>query len=656
MGDVGVGASPRRNGLLAGVAALVAAAIYGPMLLPGFPLRYDLVSVPRPVLGEDALGLGDRLPRAIPLDAAVAVLAKVAPDDLLTQVLGLLALTLAGWGVAVLTPTSMPGRLIALLIAEWNPFVLEQLAIGHLPHLLGYGAVPWVAVFGCALVRSDSGSTARRDRLRAWGGMTAAAGFGSLTPGGGALVMIAGLAGLLAGLLVHGGPQANVVHPLDDRRSGRSRRALIGVLSLVVLQLPWLVAAAAAPAFAVPVDSVDGGVTAFALRSETGWGRLVDAAGLAGMWNESALPASRGTVLARVSTVLLLALAVAGLPAVRRLWRSGHRAEVSSAAVAAGVGYLVAVLPVLPGGGALLRTLIDVLPGAGLLRDGHRWLGLPAVVLAVLCGLGMTELARLAALPLRDPGPRGTGSGARTGDAPGEPSDARPTGFGSPAGGDRTGGVEAGVAVFVALLVIASMPDLAGGLAGSLRARHYPAQWAQVRAVLDRSDDRARVLVLPWQPFRIFGWSGPDPVLDPAPRLLPRQSIVSDALTVSGQQLPEEGLGAKEISLDLADGELSAERLRSLSVGWVLIERGTPGRLPALPSGWTTVVDGPELSLLRAPEPLPAAPRAGAVRSVAVIGTQGAAGLVFLAGLTALVLGRFRRRPVRRSARRFARR
>jgi hypothetical protein len=643
-------ASPPGSLILASAAALVAATILGPMLRPGFPLRYDLVSVPNPVLGDDAVGLGDRLPRAIPLDAAVAVLAKVLPDALLTQVLALLALTLAGWGIAVLTPAPLPGRLLALLVGEWNPFVLEQLAIGHLPHLFGYGALPWVAIFGRRLA-----SSVRGDRWRAWAGLVAAAEFGSLTPGGGVLVLIAGLASLLVGRR-----RADLVDPLesvaarevtDPRKSevadsrevaasrevadsrevaGRRRSVLIGLVSLVVLQLPWLVAAAAAPAFAGG-GAADAGLTAFALRSETGWGRLVDAAGLAGMWNEAALPASRSTVLARVSTVLLLVLAAAGLPAVRRLWRAGHRAELSAAAGSAGLGYLVAVLPVLPGGTAALRTLIDVLPGAGLLRDGHRWLALPAVALAVLCGLGVGELAAIRIRPSKGDAPASDGS---------QPASAgRPVRAGAPGPGARWG-----VALFVAGLVIASMPDLGGGLAGSLRAWQYPAAWGQMRSVLDTSDDRARVLVLPWQPFRVFGWSGPDPVLDPAPRLLPRQSIVSDALTVSGRRLPEEGLGARLIAEDLADGELSDARLRSLAVGWVLIERGTPGRLPVLPPGWTTELDGPELTLLRAPGPLPAAPRAGTARTLAVIGTQAGAGALSLTGLLLLAASGLRRR------------
>ena len=660
-----------RAGWFAGLSVLVAAVIYGPMLRPGYPLRYDLVSVPHPVLGRDALGLGDRLPRAVPLDAATAVLARVLPDDLLTQILALLALTLAGWGVAALTPAPLPGRLLALLVAQWNPFVLEQLAIGHIPHLFAYGALPWVAIFGRSLTRGGPSGAAGvagaagpggavgpaeavgpvgavgpagaggRGALRDWAGLVAAAGFGSLTPGGGVLCLLTAGAALTAGA-VGGAPN-------------RGRRGLAGAAALVVLQLPWAVAALAAPALAGSGAEVDQGITAFALRSETGWGRLIDAAGLAGMWNGAALPASRDTVLAKVSTVLLLSLAAAGTPAVRRLWRAGHGPEVLAGAAVAGSGYLVAVLPVLPGGRWLLRTLTDLLPEAGLLRDGHRWLALPAVGIAVLCGLGVSELA--ARLTSREPPVRARPDGDRVrpdGDR------VRPDGDGVRADGDGVradgdgvradgDGVRAvAVTVFVALLVVASMPDLAGGLDGRLAARHYPAAWNQVRSVLDRSPDRARVLVLPWQPFRVFGWSGPAPVLDPAPRLLPRPSLVSDALTVAGRRLPEEGPGARAVQADLADGTLSSARLRSLAVGWVLIEHGTPGIVPRLPAGWRTVVSGPQLSLLRAPGILPRAPGPGIARAGAVIGTQLVAGLLFLLSVVLLIAVRLEAaRPAR---------
>jgi hypothetical protein len=160
----------------------VAAVILGPMLAPGYPLRYDLTSVPGPVLTDDTLGLGDRLPRAVPLDAATWLLARVLPDALLTQLLAMLALTLAGWGAARLVAAPLPGRFMAVLIAEWNPFVLEQLAIGHVPHLLGYGCMPWAGIHGHGLARGRRG---------AWPRLVAAVALGSLTPAGGLLCVAA---------------------------------------------------------------------------------------------------------------------------------------------------------------------------------------------------------------------------------------------------------------------------------------------------------------------------------------------------------------------------------------------------------------------------------------------------------------------------------
>jgi hypothetical protein len=567
------------------VSLATSVAVLGPMLLPGYPLRYDLVTVPRPVLGEDALGLGDRLPRAIPLDGATAALALVLPDAVVTQVLALLALTLAGWGAARLTPARLPGRLVAAFVALWNPFVLEQLAIGHVPHLFAYGALPWAALCGHRLARG--GAPRPGGAALAWAGLVGAVGLGSLTPGGGVLCVVAALAGLLSGAV--GGA------------AGRWRRVAAGLAPALALQLPWLVAGVLHPA-ASSTAGADDGLSLFALRSETGWGRLVDALGLAGMWNAQSLPDSRETVLAKASTVLVVALALAGAPAVARLWRAGLRPEVLAAGAAAALGYAVAVLPVLPGGSALLRVLVEAVPGAGLLRDGHRWLALPAVGAAVLAGLAVDGVARLA---------RGGLAGTQAGPA---------------------------AAVLVALLAVATMPDLAGGLLGRLQARPYPADWAAARAVLDRSDDRARVLVLPWSAFRRFPWTGPDPVLDPAPRLLPRQAVVSDALRVGDARVPEEGEGARAAAAALRDGELSDAELRALDVGWVLVERTTPGESPGLPPDWRPAFAGPELELLRAPDPLPAAPRAATARAVGVLGAHLLAVALLLVAVTIAVL------------------
>ena len=61
------------------MAVAVALLVTGPALGPGFVLLRDMVFVPRQDLDLDALGLGGALPRAVPVDAVMAVLTSAVP-------------------------------------------------------------------------------------------------------------------------------------------------------------------------------------------------------------------------------------------------------------------------------------------------------------------------------------------------------------------------------------------------------------------------------------------------------------------------------------------------------------------------------------------------------------------------------------------------
>jgi hypothetical protein len=98
--------------------------------------------------------------------------------------------------------------------------------------------------------------------------------------------------------------------------------------------------------------------------------------------------------------------------------------------------------------------------------------------------------------------------------------------------------------------------------------------------------------------------------------------VVSDALRVGDARVGEEGPGARAAAAALRDGKLTDAELRSLDVGWVLVERTTRGAVPLLPDTWRPAFRGPELELLRAPDPLPEAPRASAARTVGVAGAH----------------------------------
>lgn len=107
---------------------------------------------------------------------------------------------------------------------------------------------------------------------------------------------------------------------------------------------------------------------AFAPRAEKWVGTLGALAGLGGMWNAEAVPPSRGIGFALFG-IALVALLTTG-------WRAVPRRLL----VLASIGFAVAVASWLGG----IAAVVEWLPGAGLLRDGQKWviLAIPAYVYA----------------------------------------------------------------------------------------------------------------------------------------------------------------------------------------------------------------------------------------------------------------------------------
>src|SRR4051812_11036896 len=139
--------APWRARLLAAVVALLVTA---PALAPGFVLLRDMVFVPRQGLDLDALGLGGALPRAVPVDAVMAVLTSVVPGDLLQKAVLVGLVYAAVLGAARLVPADADGRRglaagVAGLVYGWSPYLAERLLLGHWTHLLAYAALPWIA-------------------------------------------------------------------------------------------------------------------------------------------------------------------------------------------------------------------------------------------------------------------------------------------------------------------------------------------------------------------------------------------------------------------------------------------------------------------------------------------------------------------------------
>ncbi len=496
-----------------GYALALALTVVAPLLGPGYLLLRDAVSTPRSYLSDSALGLVSA-PRATPQDFAVALASHCVDGGIVVKALLVAGLWLAGWGAARLVADVLPesgagGQFVAITLAIWNPYVGERLLQGHWSLLLAYGCLPWVATTMLTLRSTDSAILPSLFTLAFW---IALAG---LTPTGLILAAAVGLVCVAVPVEGPGGPRP------------RWLCAAVTLADAVVAALPWLTAAILGLSSADHIWARGPDVAAFAARAEPGLTTLGSLAGLGGIWNGEAVPASRATLFAVVSTVVLLAVVATGLIAVVR-----YRAAVPLVVLAVVSVLLSAALATGPGL-AVLRTMVDAAPGMGVLRDGQKWVAL-AMPGYALAGAG-------AVLMLR-----------------------RWLGFSRPMG----------PALLCCTALVLSLPDLAWGVGGKVEAVRYPSDWTTVTAAIN--SEPAEVAVLPAGIMRRFAWSGPAPVLDPLPRWLRADVLTTGDLTISGATVLGEGNRARAVQRLLLAGA-DPQALRRAGVGWLVVEVGTPG-------------------------------------------------------------------------------
>jgi hypothetical protein len=496
-----------------GYSLALALLVTAPLISPGYLLLRDAVSTPRSYLSDSALGLMTP-PRATPQDFAIALASHCVDGGIVVKALLVAGLWLAGWGAARLVAMVLPeagasGQFVATTLAIWNPFVGERLLQGHWSLLLGYGCLPWVATTVLALRSTDRPVWSELFGLVFW---IALAG---LTPTG---LILAAVVGLVCVTVPVGGP------------GGPRPRWICAAVTLgaaLVAALPWLTAAVLGLSSADRFWARTPDVAAFAARAEPGLGTLGSLASLGGIWNNEAVPASRATLFAAVSAVVLFAVVVIGLPALVRC-----RAAVPLVLLAAVSVVAPAALATGPGL-SVLHAVVQAAPGLGVLRDGQKWVAL-AMPGYALAGAG-------AVLTLR-----------------------RWLSFSGPA-------VPALVCCAALLL---ALPDLAWGVAGKVEPVHYPTDWTTVAALINR--DPGEVAVLPTDTMRQFAWSGRAPVLDPLPRWVRADVLMTGDLIISGVTIPGEGDRAHRVQRLLLTGA-DPVALRRDGVGWLVVEVGTPG-------------------------------------------------------------------------------
>lgn len=222
----------------------------------------------------------------------------------------------------------------------------------------------------------------------------------------------------------------------------------------------------------------------------------------------------------------------------------------------AGGGFLLALAGATPPGEATLGFLVGHVPGAGLLRDGQKFLIPYALQLAVGLAYGVDRLWQRF-------------------------------------------GAEVGRVVGVAAIVlpVLALPDLAWGGAGALRPVRYPADFAVVERIV--AADPGEVLALPYASYRRYEWNHGRVVIDPLPRYLDAPVVGDDTLVVGAVAIAGEDRRAAQIRAHRAAGGGAAD----LGVTWVVVQGPVA---PSTLAGLDLVHNGSDRARCRNPAPAPA--------------------------------------------------
>ncbi len=339
-----------QSALPAGWSILLAVALLGPALAPGFVLTYDMVWVPDLPVRGSSFGIASGVPRAVPSDAVIAVLDEIVPGMLLQKLVLVLPLVAGGLGIARLARRlPLVGVLTAISCYQWNVYLVERLVLGHWPMLIAYGTLPWLLVL-----------------LGRWRET------GRLPPG---LLPVVALGALSASAGI--ATTAVLVTHAAVTRSSRRRTLLMAALAIAA-NAPWaLMGLLNATASSVTAS----GASVFALAGEGSVPAPLAAISLGGVWNGEVVPASREGILGWLTVLLVLAVAPFGWRALRRRF---ERSEVLQWSVLWVLGLGLALLTwAAP---AVVTWSSGHLPGAGVVRDGARLLYLGAPLIALVAG------------------------------------------------------------------------------------------------------------------------------------------------------------------------------------------------------------------------------------------------------------------------------
>jgi hypothetical protein len=472
----------------------LAALVLGPALLPGYIFALDMVFVPHPPwpAGFSSIAV---------FAATLHVLNFLVPSWLEQKLILLAIFAGAGLGLHRLVPVRDEwARYAAGFLYAVNPFTYSRLMSGQFLVLAGYALMPW---FVAALLRFVRGPGWRT----AWpvGAWTLAIALVSLH--------YLGFAALAAGF-------ALAMALWRDRRRPQRLARLAGWGAGLAAGVAAVGAASAGEA-AKAASFGDRYFLAFRTASDPVFGQILNTLAQYGFWGDRegiyVLPKAAAPWWWAVALAIL---AVATLGAATA-WRA-HRREVALMLALLLAGLVLAQGIIGSPLSGLNRFLLAHVPLYGGYRDPGKFVGLIALALAYLYGLG----ADWASAHRRAP--------------------------------QWLGGL------LVALPLVYT-PTMLFGAGGQLRAADYPRDWYALNQRLNAEHSTGKVLFLPWHLYMKFEFAGRI-IANPAPHFFDRPTIAGDNAEIG---LIERGSGSP-VSGDRAT--LPA-RLRTQGVEYVVLAK-----------------------------------------------------------------------------------
>jgi hypothetical protein len=319
---------------------------------------------------------------------------------------------------------------------------------------------------------------------------------------------------------------------------------------------------AAALAGSASRTSAADAVRVFAPDTQAGSGAVVALLGLGGIWDDASEPATRGTWLALVAALVVVAVVLAGRRPLGRLVGAPARLRWW---ILGGAGLVLAVAGATPAGQELLRWLVATVPGAGLLRDSQKFLA-PTAVLAALSLGALTDRLH-AVLGKVDPEVR-----------------------------------VSALMPLVALPVLL-LPDATTVTWPTVRPVSLPGDFDVVAAAVAAGPADATLVTLPWRSYRGFSWGNGLTSSDPALRWFEADVLVSDDLQVADVLVPGEGRRAAEVGAALRR-DVPADALGPAGVEWVVVYPDDPAAPGVSTAGLEPVHLGADVALYRVPGPV----------------------------------------------------